>query len=102
MKMNKLTTLLYLAGIVFLVLAAKSWRENRSVPKFYIMVNEKFDSILQSYGNSKDQRQIILFDNNSQTIFFRSHLKKGKMSSDSTKESMLSEAKKSLQPINSK
>ena len=63
--------------------------------------DNKFASILQSYGNSKDQRQIILFDNNSQTIFFRTHLKKGEKSSDYEKESMLYEAKKSLLNINS-
>jgi hypothetical protein len=197
MKMNKLAIILYLGGIVFLALAAKTWRENRSLLNPYIKVNEQFDinsfldssdyshrgdkfelkpdhitvlylltsadcspcynevisfnyyfqkygfeekdiqqlvividpnkkqinrfvkttefitpvlyghdkkfaNILQSYDNLKDYRQIILFDNNSRSVFFRAHLTKGEMTSDSHKVDILSEAKRALQSISSR
>jgi len=59
--------------------------------------DEKYAPFLTTFGEMQDKRQLLLIDNNSQTIFFRIHLRKGSMSSISSKEKILKIAEKAFE-----
>lgn len=59
------------------------------VPPVLYGYDDKFAPFLTTFGEMQDNRQLLLIDNNSQTIFFRLHLRKGKMSSIFEKKKIL-------------
>jgi len=51
--------------------------------------DDNYAPYLQSFGNIRDSRQLLFISNDNNKIFFRLHLSKGKMTTDSYKEKMI-------------
>ena len=58
--------------------------------------DEKYVPFLHSFGSRKVNRQLLLINNNSNTVFFRIHLKKGKMTSESLMKKIIKNAEIAL------